>query len=368
MRLMRTPRTVDLEITDRCNLRCKYCSHFGSEAEVGRDLAADEWLLFFEELGRCAVMDVCLQGGEPFIREDLKTLIDGLVRNRMRFSILSNGTLITEEIASFLVGTKRCNSVQVSIDGSVAVVHDSFRGEGSFHQAIEGLKCLRRHGISATVRVTIHRRNVRDLEAVAALLLDEIGLPGFSTNCASHMGLCRRNADQVELTAEEHTLAMESLLRLNERYDGRISAQAGPLANARMWLEMEEARARGASALPGRGHLTSCGGVFSKMGVLADGTMVPCTQLGHVKLGRINQDPLEEVWQHHPELERLRERPELPLSEFEFCRDCEYVNYCPGGCPALSYTTTGDVYHPSADACLRRFLEAGGRLPVTVGA
>jgi SynChlorMet cassette radical SAM/SPASM protein ScmE len=364
MRLMRTPRSVDLEITDRCNLRCRYCSHFGSEAEVGRDLPTEEWLRFFEELGRCAVMDVCLQGGEPFIRDDLAELIRGIVRNRMRFSLLSNGTLITDEVASLLAETGRCSSVQVSIDGSVAEVHDSFRGEGTFRQALEGLQCLQRHGLAATVRVTIHRRNVHDLDAIAALLLDEIGLPGFSTNNASHMGLCRKNADQVELTADEHTVAMESLLRLNERYNGRISAQAGPLANARMWLEMEEARATGAGPLPHRGHLTSCGGVFSKMAVLADGTMVACGQLAHVKLGRINQDRLDEVWQHHPELQRLRERPLIPLSDFEFCQGCPYLDYCPGGCPALSYTTAGDVYHPSADACLRRFLEEGGRLPL----
>jgi radical SAM protein with 4Fe4S-binding SPASM domain len=95
---------------------------------------------------------------------------------------------------------------------------------------------------------------------------------------------------------------------------------------------------------------------------------VACGQLAHVKLGRINQDRLDEVWQHHPELQRLRERPLIPLSDFEFCRGCQYLSYCPGGCPALSYTTAGDVYRPSTDACLRKFLEEGGRLPVRVEA
>ncbi len=85
-----------------CNLRCKYCSHFSGAGDVGRDLPAEEWLRFFEELNRCAVLNVTLQGGEPFCREDLEELIEGIVRNRMRFNILSNGTLITDEIAAFL--------------------------------------------------------------------------------------------------------------------------------------------------------------------------------------------------------------------------------------------------------------------------
>ena len=93
MKIMNTPWSVDLAITNRCNLRCKYCSHFTSASDVEQDLHKDEWHRFFEELRRCAVMNVTLEGGEPFCREDLRDLIDGIGRNRMRFDILSNGTL-----------------------------------------------------------------------------------------------------------------------------------------------------------------------------------------------------------------------------------------------------------------------------------
>ena len=217
---------------------------------MDQDLPTGEWLQFFEELSRCAVMDVCLQGGEPFVRDDFKELVEGIVRNHMRFSILSNGTLVTDDMAAFLASTRRCNSVQISIDGSVDTTHDAFRGKGNFHRAVSGLKSLMKYHLPATVRVTIHRKNVRDLDAVAKLLLEEIGLPGFSTNAASHLGLCRRNAEQVQLTAGERSLAMDTLLRLNDKYKGRISAQAGPLAEARGWLKMEDARKTGSRVSP----------------------------------------------------------------------------------------------------------------------
>ncbi|HGE70592.1 TPA: radical SAM protein, partial [Candidatus Poribacteria bacterium] len=130
MRVMKTPRSVDIEITTRCNLRCKYCAHFTSAGDVDNDLPKEEWLKFFEELNRCAVMDVVLSGGEPFHRKDITEIIEGIIRNKMRFSILSNGTLITDEVAKFLSETKRCDSVQVSIDGSKPESHDIFRGKG----------------------------------------------------------------------------------------------------------------------------------------------------------------------------------------------------------------------------------------------
>jgi SynChlorMet cassette radical SAM/SPASM protein ScmE len=363
MKVMGTPKSVDLHITNRCNLHCSYCSHFTSASDVNQDLPIEEWLEFFQELNRCAVMTVTLEGGEAFCREDLREIIQGIVRNRMRFSILSNGTLITDDMAAFLASTHRCDGVQVSIDGSVPATHDSFRGKGNFFKAIEGIKTLQRNGLNVPVRMTIHRKNVRDLEGVARLLLEEVGLPGFSTNAASFMGLCRHNTEQVQLTIEERSLAMETLLKLNKKYNGRISAAAGPLAEARTWLGMVKARREGKEHMPRRGYLTSCGGVMSKMAVRADGVMVPCSQMSHIELGRINHDDLIEVWQNHPELERLRERRNIPLSEFEFCRDCEYTNYCAGGCPALAYTILGEENHPSPDACLRQFLEEGGRLP-----
>jgi len=364
MKLMRTPKQVDIDITNRCNLRCRYCYHFESPGDAGEDLPAAEWLRFFEELNRCAVTEVSLAGGEPFIREDLKEIIEGIVRNRMRFAILSNGTLITDEMATFIASTGRCNYVQVSIDGSMPESHDAMRGKGSFAKAVEGLMTLRRHGVRASVRVTIHRKNVHDLENVAKLLLEAVGLPSFGTNSAGAMGLCRKNAEVVQLTTEDRMIAMETLLRLNRKYNGRIRAMAGPLAEAKGWLEMDEAR-RAAKKLttPARGYLTGCGCYKANLSVRADGVMVPCTMLSHIELGRINRDDLGEVWRNHDDLRDLRERHRIPLSSFSFCDDCEYIDYCTGNCPGLSYSILGEVNHPSPDACLRKFLAEGGRLP-----
>ena len=222
---------------------------------------------------------------------------------------------------------------------------------------------LRKHHVPVSVRVTIHRKNVRELDQIAEFLLDDIGLGTFSTNAASYMGLCRQNAEMVQLTTEERSLAMEGLLRLSREYDGRITATAGPLAEARTWTMMEQARRQGKEGMPGGGHLTACSGPMDKLCVRADGVMVPCIQMSHIQLGRINRDDLREVWQEHSELERLRARHTIPLSDFEFCRGCDYINYCTGNCPALAYLITGDDRHPSPDACLRLFLEEGGRLP-----
>jgi SynChlorMet cassette radical SAM/SPASM protein ScmE len=361
-RLMRSPRSLTIEITSRCNLRCRYCYFFNNAAVEYRDLSTDAWLKFFDEMGSLGVMKVTLAGGEPFIREDLRELLDGIVCNRMRFSFLSNGTLINDEIAEFIASTGRCEYVQVSVDGSCAEVHDTCRGKGSFDGAIRGLRTLQRHGIGVAVRTTIHRDNVHDLDHIAHFLLNELGLPDFSTNAAGYMGTCCVNADNVMLNIEERKEAMETLLRLAAKYDGRIMSDAGPLTDGRMWRRMEEARAQNAPGFHNGGRLTACGCPSSKLSVRADGTIVPCNMLAHVELGKVNQDSLSEIWRNSPALNQLRNRHSIPLTKFEFCAGCSYLPYCTGNCPGLAYTLTGQVDHPSPDACLRRFLAEGGTL------
>jgi SynChlorMet cassette radical SAM/SPASM protein ScmE len=359
---MRTPRRLNLEITARCNLRCTYCYFFHNAAVDYSDLPANEWLAFFDELGALDVMGVTLAGGEPFMREDLGDLIEGIVRNRMRFALLSNGALVDDRMAALISRTGRCDHVQISVDGASAAVHDACRGPGAFEGAVRGIRTLSRHGVNVSVRVTIHRHNVRDLDNIARFLLDELDLPGFGTNSAGYLGTCRRNADDVLLTVGERRIAMGALLRLSERYPGRISASAGPLAEGLAWREMEAARARGAPAFPGRGRLTACRCPESSISVRADGAIVPCAMLAHDELGRINRDPLIGIWQSSPKLNRLRSRHAIPLDGFEFCDACPYIPYCTGNCPGLAHGLTGRTDHPSPDACLRRFLGEGGAI------
>lgn len=367
-RVMSSPRSLSIEITARCNLRCRYCYFFNNPAVEYRDLPTDEWLKFFDELGSLGVMKLVLAGGEPFIREDLPVLLDGIVRNRMRFSFLSNGGLIDDRIAEVVAGTGRCEYVQVSVDGSRAEVHDSCRGRGSFEGAIRGIRTLQRHGISVTVRVTIHRHNVHDLDNIARFLLEDLGLPDFGTNSAGYMGTCCVNSNDLLLNVAERKEAMATLLRLAAKYEGKISSNAGPLTDGRMWREMEEALAKGKPPFHNGGRLTACGCTNNKISIRADGAIVPCNMLNHLVLGHINHDSLAEVWKNSPALNQLRNRHTIPLTGFEFCAGCSYIPYCTGNCPGLAYTITGQVDHPSPEACLRQFFKEGGTIPCTCNA
>jgi MoaA/NifB/PqqE/SkfB family radical SAM enzyme len=147
--------------------------------EKAGDLPAEKWLGFFREIGGLGIHKVSLSGGEVFLRKDLFELIDGVIENRMRYSILTNGTLINEKTIENFSKSKRkprLDSIQISIDGSSADIHDRSRPPKSFDKAVAALRLLKENNFPVAVRVTINRHNVDDLENIAALLIDDVGL------------------------------------------------------------------------------------------------------------------------------------------------------------------------------------------------
>lgn len=361
--LREAPRTFDLSLTGRCNLRCDYC-FYADEMAGRRDLPAERWLAFFEELKGLAARSLTLSGGEIFLRPDLGRLIDGLVAARMRYGVLTNGTLITEEtIGQLLHGARRrrLDSIQISIDGSCAAVHDASRGAGSFEKAIRGLRLLQKAGLPATARVTVNRHNVDDLENTVRLLLDEIGLARISTNDAMPMGTGCSHRDRIGIAPEQRPVAMKTLARLERAYPGRLHASAGSLALGRMFREMEEARASGRKTPRWKmGFLSSCGCMFAKLAVHHDGMIVPCNMLAAASLGTIGETPIRSIWQDHPLLKEMRERGKMPMARVPGCAGCEWIPYCSGGCPAAEFTRTGEMHVANPECCYRKFIQETG--------
>ena len=168
-KLSRSPETIIAAVTGRCNLACKYC-FYADEMAALDDLPSERWLGFFRECGEAGVTRIVLSGGELFTRKDIWELMDAVVGNRMRFGILTNATLITDRTAARLEEyNRRLDTIQVSVDGSGSDTHDRIRGRGSFDRVMAGIGSLKKYGLPWTVRVTINKLNVYDLEDILDL-------------------------------------------------------------------------------------------------------------------------------------------------------------------------------------------------------
>lgn len=103
-------------VTDRCNLRCRYCM-----PEQGIDFADRKEILSYEEIIRLAeifqhlgVDKVRLTGGEPFVRKDIGVLLTRLSELFPKVHITTNATLLTNHIS--LLQTLNISGLNISID------------------------------------------------------------------------------------------------------------------------------------------------------------------------------------------------------------------------------------------------------------
>ncbi|CAH1001983.1 GTP 3',8-cyclase 1 [Neolewinella maritima] len=85
-----------LGVTDRCNLRCRYCMPAEGIDFAPRDalLTYDEILFLADVLAEQGVTKVRLTGGEPLVRRDLPVLVRGLGERFPKLAMTTNGILL----------------------------------------------------------------------------------------------------------------------------------------------------------------------------------------------------------------------------------------------------------------------------------
>ncbi len=95
--MLSRPASAELELTLKCNLRCKHCIvSAGLPAE--NELSTGEWIGLIEELG---AVRYTLTGGEPLMREGFAEIVRAIKESGSYVKILTNGTLVGENLGAF---------------------------------------------------------------------------------------------------------------------------------------------------------------------------------------------------------------------------------------------------------------------------
>lgn len=173
--------TCWLHITNDCNLRCKYCYIHKSRDDMHDSIVFETIDKMLESCRKNNIpnLEIMFVGGEPLMRFDLiKRIVDYCSENKgeinVGYIIPTNGTLITPEIAKYIVSHKM--SVGVSIDG-VEEYHDKNRvkidGSGSYKLAMRGVDYLIAEGLKPSIMVTVTKENLDGLPKLTKMLIDK---------------------------------------------------------------------------------------------------------------------------------------------------------------------------------------------------
>ena len=195
--LPRLPLEGTIDLTYRCNNNCRHCWLWIPEGsrEKEKELAFEEIRRIVDEARSMGCQKWILSGGEPMLREDFHEVFDYITRNSISYSLNTNGTLITPQIARLM---KRKGRKWVALYGATADVHDHItRNPGSFDAVMRGISYLKEAGAAFVVQIIPMKDNYHQFEDMKKLaqILSPDWRTGISWLYLSASGNPKKNAE-----------------------------------------------------------------------------------------------------------------------------------------------------------------------------
>lgn len=334
--------SLDVHITDRCNLSCEYCYLHRPDFK-GRDDIPD-WLISLlpQVIKRLGVKKVNFFGGEPMVAFDrIQAVIENTKALGVRYGIVTNGVVCSKEQAEYLQRHKV--GMQRSIDGCPEAC-------------------------------AINRPDVAEKYLRLTDIVGDRGKPRRSTITENAVHLLYRSwlwlkdngfdrgwtpiPDNYAEWSDASLDTWESQLKAIAR-DLVRDVEIGKHPFYNYWFSRLDAAIRNPKQIRPRG----CGAGSSLLALRQDGFFFACHRF-------VTDDALSDwCWGHVYDLLSGRELKPGPgaarairickqefqsAPEFEQCRNCEAQAGCAAGCYHTNRAVNGDAVKPTRTWCEMR--------------
>lgn len=334
-------------VTTACNMNCVYC-----QANNGTNPSH----LFMDEQTAERAVDVALQspepslsfefqGGEPLLNfKIIKHIIEYAEQHKgnhlISYNVVSNLTLLTDEMLSFFVDNKV--GVSTSLDGFEAL-HNQNRpfvnGSGTYATVVKGIHKVREAGIRIGAIETTTRASLsypkEIIEAYAALGFDSVFIRPLTP-----LGKALKHWDELGYTPEEfvafYNKALDAIIEINRT--GKYFKEA----HASILLSRIDGQSVNYMELR-----SPCGAAVGQLAYYADGNIFTCdegrmmSEMGHntFLLGNVFTSSYTDLIKNGV---CKTVCASSILESVPTCCDCVYQPYC-GTCPVVNYAMTNDV-------------------------
>ena len=137
--------SIEVEITDACNLKCTHCYLPQKNKQVFME-DTELFQTMLEELADKGFLILTITGGEPFLNPKLFEFLKIGRELKYILNLKTNGTLIDEDAAKRLADLK-LKTVDISIYSAISDEHDLITGvKGSFEKSVNAAKLLKKAG------------------------------------------------------------------------------------------------------------------------------------------------------------------------------------------------------------------------------
>ncbi|WBW96422.1 radical SAM/SPASM domain-containing protein [Oceanirhabdus sp. W0125-5] len=284
----RVVNRVLIELTEKCNLRCKHC--YIEERKNEFDVSNLNKLL--DELKEIGALTITYSGGEIFNRDDIFEIIDLTLDKGFIVNIITNCTLIDEEIIQ-KIEDRHITQIQSSIYGFNEITHDSItRSIGSYDKTINVLRKLGQQNKKCVVNYVVFEENANEIKKTKELL----------------------ESINVEMNL-----------------DYRIfPTRGGSRDPIKFGVKMDTLKGLFRDEILERPYDIKCGAGREVLVIKSDGEVYPCEYI-NFSFGNIANSSIKEIWNNSKMMKLLEAVKQYNPKE---CIGCKYKEYCTR-CPAM---------------------------------
>lgn len=312
-------------ISEACNLRCLHCYQ---ENHKPTELSYEQLLNILNQykqlLKKLKVKGhINLTGGEPLCSPFFFKLLDEFKKDKdlYSFSILTNGTLINDDIAK-RISEYNPEYVQVSLEGGKKT-NDYIRGKGVYKKVANAIKLLKKYNIFVSISFTATKINYKEFPNVVKYAV-KYGVD----NVWSDRYIPLNIKNEVDLLMNKNETEEYLNIMEEERYKLRSNNSKTTVAMYRA-LQFQKTNDYPYACTAGKSLLT----------VMENGDLVPCRRMPIV-VGNLLKDNMYDLYMKS-KIIKLLKKDTTP----DECKGCEHSKKCAGGLKCLTYAIYKDLNH-----------------------
>ncbi len=297
----RLPKNLYLEVTNRCNLKCRTCILYRGSWEPARDLTFEELVQITDQLPE--LEQIALHGiGEPLLNQELAAMIRHLKARDVYVLFNSNGILIDEKRQYELI-TTGLDELRISLDAASPQGYSVMRNSDKFDQIVSNLHSFVEYSRQLDVshpKLSLWyvgtRENLAELPAFIRLAADI----GIKDVYLQRLVYFQDDAGYGVAKPEKTLMDSDGKTReyLNQSQD--LAKQFGIQFNASgLHTPLESVQLNSAN----RPSWKQCSRPNTLMYITANGNVLPCcispfatSDYSSIILGNVFESSLKEIW------------------------------------------------------------------------
>ncbi len=325
-------KSIQFELTSRCNERCIHCYIPNSKKNKGKDMSFELFCDILDQFAEMGGLHVSLSGGEVFLHKDVIRAIQYCRIKDMEICILSNLISLKE---SHIQAIKDANVsyVQCSLYSMDPDIHDTITTvKGSFEKTLNAIKRLIANDIPVQISCPLMKAN-KDSYLDVLEFAQQNKIKAFSDYILmGEANLCTDNL-RNRLSIEETEKVIRNLIEHDVDYPRWVKEK-------RPYLESIDKERYAKQAL--------CGAGLNNICITENGDLYPCPGWQSMIVGNIFKKSLKDIWNYSDHLKRLRK---ITHNDFPKCLECEARKFCTMCLERNCNENNGDMFKVGKHYC-----------------